>query len=174
MDPITHVLTGLAMSRAGLSRWHPRAPLLLMMAAEAPDIDIVSAWGGSFSYFVHHRWITHAIVFTPVFAAVIALLFCAIDRSWKSLRSGFVLALLALASHLLLDWTNGYGIRLMLPFNSIWYSLDITNVVDIWIWLVLAITTVGPLIGRLVSSEIGAAKSAPGRGLAIFALIFLA
>src|SRR5579884_3636871 len=172
MDPITHVLTGLAMSRAGLSRWHARAPLLLMMAAEAPDIDVVSAFGGPFNYFVYHRWITHAVVFAPVLALVIALLFCAIDRSWRSFLAGFLLALAGVASHLLLDWTNAYGIRLLLPFNSNWYALNVTNVIDIWIWLVLGIATFGPLIGRLVSSEMGA-RPAPGRGMAIFALLFL-
>jgi hypothetical protein len=51
--------------------------------------------------------------------------------------------------------------------------LDLSNIVDLWIWAVLLAATVWPLLGRLVSSEIGA-KSGSGRGLAIFALSFLA
>ena len=172
MDPLTHVMTGLAMSRAGLSRWHPQAPLLLMTAAEAPDIDIVSLFGGPFSYFSIHRGVTHNVLAVPVLAAVIALLFCAGQRSWKWFRAGFLLAAVGLGSHLLLDWTNAYGIRLLFPFTGHWYRMDITDVVDVWIWVVLLTATFGPLIGRMVSAEIGA-KGGQGRGLAIFALVFL-
>jgi inner membrane protein len=172
MDPLTHVMTGLAMSRAGLSRWHPQAPLLLMTAAELPDIDIVSLAGGPWSYFLHHRGITHTFAAAPVLALGIALLFCAGQRSWKYFRAGFILALLGLISHLLLDWTNAYGIRLLNPFSAHWYSLDITDVVDVWIATVLLIATFGPLMGRMVSAEMGS-KPGTGRGLAIFALLFL-
>ena len=172
MDPLTHVMTGLAMSRAGLSRWHPQAPLLLMIAAELPDIDIVTVLGGPWSYFAHHRGITHTFAAAPVLALAIALLFCAGQRSWKWLRAGFVLALLGLLSHLVLDWTNAYGIRFLGPFTEHWYSLDITDVVDVWITAVLLIATFGPLMGRMVSAEMGS-KAVPGRGLAIFALLFL-
>ena len=35
---------------------------------------------------------------------------------------GFVL--IALLSHLLLDWTNNYGLRPFFPFNPHWYALD--------------------------------------------------
>ncbi|HZU23886.1 MAG TPA: metal-dependent hydrolase [Bryobacteraceae bacterium] len=171
MDPVTHALTGLAMSRAGLSRWHAQAPALLMLAAEAPDVDIVSAFNGSYSYFVHHRWITHAFVAAPVLAILVSLLFCTVRPSWKRFGAGFLLALLGVLSHLVLDWTNAYGIRFLLPFDSHWYSLDLVNVVDPWILLVLIIAAVGPLLGRLVSSEMGARASA-GRGLAISALVF--
>jgi inner membrane protein len=76
------------------------------------------------------------------------------------------------ASHLLLDWTNTYGIRFLSPFSSRWFRLDINNLTDLWIWMVLLLACVGPLLARLVSSEIGG-KSGSGRGLAVFALSFL-
>ena len=40
MDNLTHSLTGLMLSRAGLNRFYPRATLVLVIAANIPDIDI--------------------------------------------------------------------------------------------------------------------------------------
>ena len=39
MDNITHSLTGLMLSRAGLNRISPEATWVLLLAANAPDID---------------------------------------------------------------------------------------------------------------------------------------
>jgi hypothetical protein len=41
---------GLALSRAGLNRLTPQATAILLLAANAPDIDVVSAAGGSLAY----------------------------------------------------------------------------------------------------------------------------
>jgi inner membrane protein len=174
MDNITHTLTGLAMSRAGLNRYCKHATALLIVAANAPDVDIVMLARGPFEYFRYHRAITHSLVAAPVLALVVALLFCALERSWRNLVAGFVLALAGVASHLLLDWTNAYGVRFLLPFSGNWYSLDWTNVFDVWIWAILILAAVAPYVGRLVSSEVGARSKGTGRGLAIFALLFLA
>lgn len=58
---------------------------------------------------------------------------------------------------------------MLLPFSADWLRLDITNVVDIWIWSILALAVAGPLLSQLVGSEMGA-KKGTGRGAAIFAL----
>lgn len=171
MDNVTHTLTGLALSRAGLDRWYSRAPLLLMLAANIPDSDILAATGGSFNYFQYHRGITHAIAMAPVMALLPALFVCAINRSMRGWKAAYVLSFIGVASHLLLDWTNAYGVRYFLPFSSQWFRLDLNSLIDLWIWGVLFLAAVGPLVARLVSAEIGA-KAGPGRGLAIFALAF--
>ncbi|HEY6393002.1 MAG TPA: metal-dependent hydrolase [Bryobacteraceae bacterium] len=172
MDNITHTLTGLALSRAGLNRWYSHSAWVLVLAANAPDVDIAWAFRGSLPYFENHRGITHAIVMAPVMALIVVLLVCAITRSMRGWKAAYGLAIIGVASHLLFDWTNSYGVRFLLPFSSEWFRLDVNNIIDLWIWGVLLIATVGPLLGRLVSSEIGA-KPGSGRGLAIFALSFL-
>ena len=172
MDNLTHTLTGLVLSRAGLNRWYARSALVLMLAANVPDIDIVTAVRGALPYFEAHRGYTHSIAMAPVMALLPVLLVCAIARSMRGWKAAWVLSLIGVASHLLLDWTNAYGIRFLLPFSSRWFRLDLNNIVDLWIWGVLLIASVGPLLGRLVSSEIGA-SSGSGRALAIFALSFL-
>jgi inner membrane protein len=176
MDPLTHTLTGLFLSRAGLNRWTPRASAILMLAANAPDIDVVSAAGGSLSYLHYHRHLTHSLAAMPVMAILPVLLVRGVSRKPVHWLGAFLAALIAVGSHLLLDWTNSYGIRLLLPFSGRWLRLDWTNVVDVWIWAVLLLSLAGPFLARLVGSEItsGAARQRyPGRGFAIFALVFL-
>jgi inner membrane protein len=76
-------------------------------------------------------------------------------------------------SHLAMDWTNIYGIRLLLPFSSEWLRLDTVNVVDLAIWAILLLGVAAPALGRLVSSEIGA-RQGTGRGWATAVLLMLA
>lgn len=171
MDNLTHSLTGLMLSRAGLNRFYPRADLLLIVAANIPDIDIVTLARGPLSYFEHHRGITHSIVAVPVMALLSVLFVCAVYRSMRGWMAAWWIAIIGVASHLLLDWTNSYGIRLLLPFSARWFHLDLNNLFDLVIWAVLLLGWLGPLMAKMVSSEMGA-KSLPGRGMAIFALSF--
>ncbi|MGI8743758.1 MAG: metal-dependent hydrolase [Bryobacteraceae bacterium] len=173
MDNLTHSLTGLMLSRAGLNRFDRRASLILILSANAPDVDVVSLLGGPLSYLEYHRGLTHSLAFLPVLAAITVAVVSLFSRSWAGWRAAYVLALIGVASHLLLDWTNSYAIRLLLPFSGEWFHLDWMFVLDPLIWAVLLLAVFGPLLGRLVSSEIGA-KPGSGRGLAIFALLCFA
>lgn len=173
MDNLTHTLTGLLLSRAGLRKLHPHAGPLLMIAANAPDLDVISGFGGAATYFQNHRGLTHALISIPVVALlpiiIVALIWRRQPKFWVR---GWLLSILGVGSHLLLDWTNPYGIRLFLPWNSDWPGLMSTNVLDPWIWAILLFTSLMPLLGRLVSSEIGG-KSGPGAGLAVLGLLLL-
>ena len=91
------------------------------------------------------------------------LIACAVSRSMRGWKVAWGLSIIGVASHLLLDWTNAYGIRLLLPFSSHWFALDLNNIVDLWIWAVLLLAWLGPALGKLVSSEMGTAAGA-GRG----------
>ena len=173
MDNLTHTLTGAVLNRAGLNRWYPHAGLLLILSANAPDIDILAAFRGSLNYFEYHRGITHSFAMMPVVALLPVLVVSAIYRSLRGFRPAYLISLAGVASHLLLDWTNAYGVRWLLPFSARWLRADLNGLIDLWIWIVLIIATAGPWLGRLVSSEIGA-RPGSGRGLAIFALAFVA
>jgi len=88
----------------------------------------------------------------------------------------YFIAFIGVASHLVLDLTNIYGVRLLLPFSARWLRWDITGVIDFWIWGVLLLAIFAPAVVRLVNAEIGAATQPKGgarRGFAIFALLFL-
>jgi inner membrane protein len=173
LDNLTHTLTGVMLSRAGLERFTPRATLVLLLAVNAPDIDIASALGGSLNYLHYHRNITHSLILLPVLPLVCVLLVRFVFRQRLHWAGAYFVGLIGVASHLLLDLTNVYGVRLFAPFSDLWIHWDITSVIDFWIWGVLLIALFAPLLARLVNAEIGARAPAHGgasRGFAIAAL----
>jgi inner membrane protein len=172
VDNLTHTLTGLALSRAGLNRYYGRAGLVLMLSANAPDIDVAWSFRGTIGYLDHHRGFTHSIPFLPVVALLPVLIACAIGRSMRGWKAAWGLSIIGVASHLLLDSTNAYGIRLLLPFSAHWFELDLNNIFDFWFWGILLLACLGPSLAKLVSSEIGS-PSGTGRGLARVALCLL-
>ncbi len=176
MDNLTHTAIGLFLSRIGPGRWSDRGLPILLLAANLPDIDVVMAAGGSVQYLHYHRHLTHSLVMMPVMALLAVALVRLIGRRPVQWPGAFCAALLGVASHLLLDWTNVYGIRLLLPFSDRWLRADITSVVDPWIWAVLALGIAGPFLARLVGSEIASGpvrERHHGRGFAWFALIVI-
>src|ERR1039458_1415859 len=133
MDPLTHTVTGLFLSRIGLKRWTPMATPLLLLAANAPDIDIVTAAGGPLSYLHYHRHITHSLLAMPLVALGTVALVRLVSRKKIHWMGAFFAALIGVATHLLLDLSNTYGVRLLLPFSERWLRLDLLNVFDLWI-----------------------------------------
>jgi inner membrane protein len=174
MENLTHSLTGYFLSHAGLNRFTPHATLLLILAANAPDIDILTVAGGGLNYFHYHRGITHAIAFAPVLAIALVALYRLVFKTIPWLPAFFV-ALAGIASHLLLDLTNDYGIRLFLPFDGTWPALDICAIYDLWIFAFFFVCLTAPLLSKLVGSEIGAAgrQRYPSRTFPILALLFV-
>ena len=172
MDPLTHTLTGLALSRAGLNRLSVHATPVLMLAANAPDCDIVTAPWGAVSYLHYHRHITHGLVMIPLMALRAVLVVRPFARKQFDWKITYLVALVGAASHPLLDWMNAYGIRLLLPFSGKWYALSLFSLTDYWVLGMLVLAAVVPWFSRLVMSEIGA-RPGTGRGWAIAALVFI-
>lgn len=176
MDPLTHTAVGLFLGRIGLKRWTPLATPILLLAANAPDIDIVTAAGGSLSYLHYHRHLTHSLLAMPIVALGTVALVRLVGRKSINWTGAFFAALIAVAVHLLLDLTNTYGVRLLLPFSAQWLRLDITNLFDIWIWAVFVVCIIGPFLAELVGSEIASRRTKQplaGRGFAWVALLFV-
>ena len=179
MDNVTHTLVGLMLSRAGgfnsnKARGEKARPLMIMLAANAPDMDTYNFFTDNLAYLQVHRGYTHALPFAPLVALVPLLLVKAFTRTRFTLvtLATYAGCLIAVLSHLLLDWTNVYGVRLMLPFNAKWYRLDSTDIIDPVILGVLLLAVAAPALSRLVTSEMGGRKrTGPGRGWAWFALL---
>jgi inner membrane protein len=174
VDNVTHTLTGLMLSRSGIDRKVARAAPMMMIAANLPDIDAVAFFGGPAAYLEWHRSYPHALVFAPLMALIPPLLFLVFARQRITLWA-YAGSLIGVLSHLALDWTNVYGIRLLLPFSDRWLRLDITDIVDPWILAILFLALAAPALARMVGSEIASrrVKSGPHRGWAWFALIAL-
>ena len=188
MEPITHLMTGACLARAGCNRKAAYATLAMTLAAEAPDLDTLWAAGGPVAAFQHHRGITHTLVGLP-FDGLIVLGVVWVVHRWRVRRAkrsgetkpltaapvrwgllyGFVL--IALLSHLLLDWTNNYGLRPFFPFNPHWYAGSIVFIFEPVLFVVLLTALVAPALFGMVGNEVGARRETfRGRGWAIFAL----
>jgi inner membrane protein len=83
-------------------------------------------------------------------------------------------ALIGSLSHILLDFTNSYGVRPLAPFNWHWYGWDIVSILEPTITVPLLLAVVAPWFFGLISGEVGARREQfPGRKSAIAALIIM-
>ncbi len=153
-----------------LARFRRAAVVLGIAAAEFPDVDLVYSGPmvamGKLGYLLHHRGHTH----TVVWALVGAVLLWAATRWWwqrglegherldpssaivsrVGARALLVLAIVGTLSHLLLDFTNSYGVHPFWPFDNRWYYGDAIFIVEPW----LMVTAIPPLVwGRADCSD---------------------
>jgi inner membrane protein len=182
LEPLTHFLTGACLGRAGLNRKTALATLTLTLAAEAPDLDIVARFWGRAVGFEHHRGFTHSFLGVPLDAVVVVAFVYLVWRlrgrktknptlppRWGVL---FLYACFAGLSHILLDFTNNYGVRPFWPFSEKWYSWDIVFIVEPVMLAFLILGLVVPWLFSLIDKEIGARNRNPiGRVGATLALI---
>lgn len=173
------------MGRAGLNRKSALATLTLTLAAEAPDIDVLGAFRGRAFAFAHHRGFTHSFLGVPLVAAVVIAFVYLIWRLRRRRTSDsnlpprwgllFGYACLAGFSHILLDFTNNYGVRPFWPFSEKWYSWDIVFIVEPVMLGLLILGLIVPPIFGMIDKEIGLRKSGPrgriGASLALLGVV---
>jgi inner membrane protein len=182
LEPITHFLTGACLGRAGFNRKTALTTATMTLAAEAPDIDVLGRFRGSVFTFAHHRGFTHSFLGLLLVSAVVVGFVYGVWRlrgrktndpnlppRWGLL---FAYAYLAGLSHILLDFTNNYGVRPFWPFSEKWYSWDIVYIVEPVLLLALVLGLVVPSFAALINAEIGVRQKGPkGQWAARFALI---
>jgi inner membrane protein len=182
LEPITHFLTGACLGRAGLNRKTALATLTLTLAAEAPDLDVLGSFRGSAFGFAHHRGFTHSFVGVPLDAlAVVGFVYLLWRLRGRKVKDPklpprwgllFLYACLAGLSHILLDFTNNYGVRPFWPFSEKWYSWDIVFIVEPIMLGFLILGLVVPSLFGLIDNEVGAHSRGPrGRVAATLALL---
>jgi inner membrane protein len=156
LEPVTHFLTGAVLGRSGFNRKTALATATMTLAAEAPDIDILWRFKGSVYYFAHHRGFTHSflglILMSALSVGVMYLVWLIRGRKtnipnlpprWGLL---FVFSYIAGLSHILLDYTNNYGVRPFWPFSERWYSWDIVFIFEPALYIILIAGLVLPLL----------------------------
>jgi len=182
LEPVTHFLTGACLSRAGLNRKTALATLTVTLAAEAPDIDVLGNLKNAVFGFAHHRGFTHSFLgLFLVSALVVAVVYGIWRLRGRKLKDSnlpprwgllFLFAYIAGLSHILLDYTNAYGVRPFWPFSERWYSWEIVSIVEPMLLVFLVGALVAPALFRLINEEIGAQRRGPhGRMAATLALI---
>ena len=181
LEPITHFLTGACLGRAGFNRKTALATVTMTLAAEAPDLDVLGQLRGPAFGFAHHRGFTHSFLGLFLICGVVLAVVYGIWRLFgRPLRNPqlpprwallYCFAYIAGLSHILLDYTNNYGVRPFWPFWEKWYSWDIVFIVEPVMWALLALGLIVPRLFALINEEIGARDKGPrGRWAALTAL----
>jgi inner membrane protein len=197
MEPVTHFLTGACIGRAGLNRKTAYATMAAVLAAEAADLDIVWGFAGPVQGLNHHRGITHTFIAVP-FVAAAAVGATWVHHRWSERRRlrrekkaaplepgaptrqvpqsvrwlwVYLAAFLSSLSHILLDWTNNYGVRPFFPFNPRWYAGSFVFIWEPVLWILLIAALVIPGLLGLAEREISSRRTPfRGQGWAVFAL----
>jgi len=195
MEPLTHFLTGACIGRAGLNRKTACATVVAVLAAEAADLDVFWGFDGPVEELKRHRGITHTFLGAPFVAAVIVVV-VGLAFKWiearRARRRGpvsrdtphalrkpplrwlwlYAIALIAALSHILLDWTNNYGVRPFFPFNPRWYAGSFMFIAEPVLWGLFLLALIVPWLLGLTDREIGARRPLfRGRSWAIFVLV---
>lgn len=128
----------------------------MTLAAEAPDLDVLWGFKGPVSNFAHHRGFTHSFLGLFIVCAVVVVFIYLVwllrgrktnipnlPPRWGLL---FVFAYIAGLSHILLDFTNNYGVRPFWPFWEKWYSWDIVFIFEPALYIVLIAGLILPVL----------------------------
>ncbi|HEX5215917.1 MAG TPA: metal-dependent hydrolase, partial [Vicinamibacterales bacterium] len=147
MDNLSHTLVGAAFGEAGLKQKTRFANATLMIAANLPDLDVLSFFTDTNPISFRRGW-THGVVAQLVLPVAFTGVMYAIGRlrprpddTGLPLRASWLLLLsfVGVYSHVFLDFLNNYGVRVLAPVDWRWFYGDTLFIADIWLWLVLGL-----------------------------------
>lgn len=166
MDLVTQAVLGAAIGEAGwgkkLGASAARAGALLGML---PDLDIVAGLAGQWASLVHHRGVSHSLLFAPVMCAPLGYLAWRLSKRRGSPGAWIHLAFWAMWTHPLLDVFTSYGTQLLAPLSNRRFALDGVSIVD-------PLYTF-PLIGALIVAS-RLRERRPGAGARLCAAMLVA
>ncbi|MEO8256803.1 MAG: metal-dependent hydrolase [Acidobacteriota bacterium] len=147
MDNVTHTLFALTLARTPLARAGRGTAVALVLASNAPDIDIVTTIGGAPSYLMWHRGPTHGPLGVVGLGLIVAALVWIARRAWGRNRDAaqdasfamlVPIAVIGVVCHVLMDLPTSYGTRLLSPFDWHWFAVDWMPIVDVYLLFGLA------------------------------------
>lgn len=160
MDNLTHTLFAATLARAAFRRGGRGTTTALILASNAPDIDIVATTWGALTYLEWHRGPSHG----PLGIVGLGLLTAGLVWSGRLVfdrqrapdhppyRQLAIVSIIGVLLHVLMDLPTAYGTRPLSPFDWHWYSVDLMPIIDIYLLAALAAGLV--FVGRS-----GAARS---------------
>jgi inner membrane protein len=152
-----------------------------VVGANLPDADLVYTriTPAPLGALLHHRGHTHTIVGIAVLGVAMVAV-CALPRIRDSIGPSrgrlWALIAIALASHLILDSWNSYGVHPFWPLSARWIYGDAVYILEPWLWLFLGVTaalnTVSPTGRGLLAAALGLLVAA-GAFLGIIPIVAL-
>ena len=116
-----------------------------IVAANLPDADLfyTSITPPPLGYLLHHRGYTHTVVGIVVLAIAMALVLWTVPGTRRLIAESrqrfWVLVIVALASHLVLDSWNSYGVHPFWPVYNGWFYGDAIYILEPWLWVILGV-----------------------------------
>jgi membrane-bound metal-dependent hydrolase YbcI (DUF457 family) len=146
MDNLTHSLFGATLARTPLGRAGRGATAALILASNAPDIDVVTAAGGALNYLQWHRGPTHGplgvIGLGLITAGIVWSASRLLDRGGQKRHASFAalaaISTLGVLFHVLMDLPTSYGTRALSPFLWQWFAVDWMPIIEIYLLVTLA------------------------------------
>jgi inner membrane protein len=143
MDNLCHALVGAAIGEAGLKQRVRHGNAVLMVAANLPDIDVLGFASGAPVVAIRRGW-THGVLAWVLLPMLFAGLVLALEKlgsrqPHSRFSSLLLLSYVGVVVHVLMDWLNNYGVRLLMPFSSRWFYGDAVFIIDVWLWLILGL-----------------------------------
>jgi inner membrane protein len=167
VDNITHSLVGATLAELALPQGATRPQrrvffLAGIVAANLPDADLVYTWitPEPLGSLLHHRGHTHTVVGLAALALLFgaATVLPAVRGAMGSLRARWwTLVAVGLASHLVLDSWNSYGVHPFWPLDSRWFYGDAIFIADPWIWMLLGLAAALNIANKVGRIALGAA-----------------
>ena len=157
MDNLTHTLVAVTLGRTPLGRAGRGTTTALVLASNAPDVDIITSARGGSAYLQWHRGPTHGPLGIVFLAALTAAIVWAVQRytDRRGIRTGeppsatfpmlVAVSALGVLGHILMDFPTSYGTRLLSPFSWHWFAADLMPIVDVYL---VAVLFAGLLFGQ--------------------------
>lgn len=161
MDNITHSIIGFGVgevvhrslpAEADTLSQRVRHRLLLVacaLASNFPDLDLflTKLLPDPLGYLLNHRGHTHTVLWALPQALLLAALLwlCwpsarALLRTSRTARLGLALSVgIGLALHLLMDFTNSYGVHPWYPFDGRWLYGDMVFIIEPLFWVAIGV-----------------------------------
>lgn len=132
MDSISQAALGAAVGTLVMGRTRPawQAALTGAVVGTLPDLDVFIQKGDPIRDMVLHRAETHALFWQALVSPLIALVPAVLTRSRDLFLRWWLLVLLGLFTHTMLDALTVYGTRLALPFSDFPVGLGSLFIID--------------------------------------------
>ncbi|XOV82617.1 MAG: metal-dependent hydrolase [bacterium] len=132
MDPVSQGAIGAALAQSASKPEYLRAFAVFgALAGLAPDLDVlIQSSTDPLLFLEYHRHFTHALIFIPVGALIVAGIVFRLWRHPLTFKQAYIASLLGYATHALLDACTTYGTQLLWPFSDMRVAWNNVSVVD--------------------------------------------
>ncbi len=144
MDNLTHLVTGgigyrLIKLETFKIDGSTKYALIFLIASLFPDVDSIARLWGIEAYIIHHRGMTHSVLFAVIFSMLVSFILSLSKEKTSFKGKVFILFFLGMTIHIFMDIITSYGTQILWPITNYRFRLDWLFIVDPIYTLVLLI-----------------------------------